>query len=107
MQIVNQVKLLVGANRLKAGDKLPSVRNLAEQLIVNPNTVARAYRELETLGLVEAKAGSGAFVSNLGSPLARKQKNKMIQERIDSLLADANHLGISVDALVKMIRQRE
>ncbi|MFV2068078.1 MAG: GntR family transcriptional regulator, partial [Pirellulales bacterium] len=67
LQIVNQIKYLVAAGRYAPGDRLPPVRRLAEQLLVNPNTVARAYRELETAGLISMRQGSGAFISSNGS----------------------------------------
>ena len=81
-QIADQIKFLVASGRLHAGEQLPPVRKLAEQLVVNPNTVARAYRELEVVGLVTARQGSGAFVSGNGSPLAWKEKSKRLTERI-------------------------
>ena len=70
-QIVNQVKYLVAVGRMSVGEQLPTVRALAEQLVVNPNTVARAYRELESAGVIASRQGSGAFVAGNGSPLAR------------------------------------
>ena len=63
-QIVNQVKYLLASGRLSAGEELPPIRVLAEKLVVNPNTVARAYRELETAGLVEKRRTAGTFVSD-------------------------------------------
>ena len=60
--------------RLSPGDRLPPVRKLAEDLVINPNTVARAYRDLETEGLLETRQGSGVTVSRNGSPLARGQQ---------------------------------
>jgi GntR family transcriptional regulator len=73
-QIVNQVKYLIGSGRLAAGDELPPIRVLAEQLVVNPNTVARAYRELEGAGVVEKRRTAGTYVSDQGSPLARRER---------------------------------
>ncbi len=73
-QIVNQVKYLVASGRLKAGAELPAIRVLAERLVVNPNTVARAYRELEAAGIVEKRRTAGTFVSDQGSPLARRER---------------------------------
>ena len=67
LQVVNQVKYLVAAGRLAPGDELPPIRALAEQLVINPNTVARAYRELEVAGVVEKRGTTGTFVSAAGS----------------------------------------
>jgi len=105
-QITNQVKYLVAVGRLSVGEQLPTVRALAEQLIVNPNTVARAYRELETAGVISSRQGSGSFVAGNGSPLASRDKQKLLQERIDVLLAEASHLNIDVSTVIKMVRDR-
>lgn len=105
-QIVNQVKYLVAAGRLTAGDQLLPVRTLAEQLVVNPNTVSRAYRELESAGVITARQGSGAFVTDNGSPLAMREKRKVLTERVDMLLAEANSLDVDVTIVIKLLRDR-
>ena len=106
LQIGNQVKYLVASGRLCSGDQLPPVRKLAEQLIVNPNTVARAYRELETAGVVSARPGAGVFVSDGGSPLARREKNRIVRDRVDSLLTEARQMGVELEALIDLMRLR-
>jgi GntR family transcriptional regulator len=106
LQIVNQVKYLVAAGRLSPGDAVPPVRKLAEQLLINPNTVARAYRELETAGVLQARQGSGVYVADGGSPLARREQTRILAERIDALLAEARHLNVEVDEVVHLLRQR-
>ncbi len=105
-QVANQVKFLVASGRLSVGDQLPPVRKLAEQLLINPNTVARAYRELEAEGVVSSKRGSGVFVSDAGSPLSRKEKLRILNERIDSGLTEATQLGFDLATLVRLIEQR-
>jgi GntR family transcriptional regulator len=105
-QIVNQVKYLVASRRLAAGEELPPIRVLAERLLVNPNTVARAYRELESAGVVEKRRTAGTYVSDSGSPLARRERLKIIADRVDALLAEARQLGIGVDELVELIGKR-
>ena len=107
VQLINQIKYLVASGKLTAGEQLPPVRKLAEQLLVNPNTVARAYRELETEGLVTSRQGSGVFVSEGVSPLARREQNRILQERIDVLLAEARQMKVDLDALIEMIHQRD
>src|SRR3954463_13147307 len=94
-QIFNQVKYLVASGRLAPGEELPPIRTLAEQLVVNPNTIARAYRELETAGVVTKRRTSGTYVSEAGSPLARQERLKILSERIDALLAEARQLKIN------------
>lgn len=106
LQIVNQVKYLVASGRLTPGDELPPIRSLAEQLLINPNTVARAYRELEVAGLLTKRQGAGTYVSDGGSPLARKERLRIISERVDSLVAEAHNLGIDMDDVVEMIKRR-
>lgn len=106
LQIVNQVKYLVASGRLAAGEELPPIRVLAERLLVNPNTVARAYRELETAGIVEKRRTSGTYVSDQGSPLARRERIKILTQRIDALLAEAEQLDIAWDDVIKLIGER-
>jgi GntR family transcriptional regulator len=107
LQIVNQVKYLVASGRLAPGDELPAIRVLAERLVVNPNTVARAYRELEIAGVVEKRRTAGTFVSDAGSRLARRERLKIIVERIDALLAEARQLGVDTDEVIDLVRQRD
>lgn len=105
-QIVNQVKYLVAAGRLTPGEELPPIRTLAESLIINPNTVARAYLELERAGLVSKRHGSGTYVSDAGSPLKRAERLKLLTQRTDALLVEARHLEVDLDELLDLIRQR-
>jgi GntR family transcriptional regulator len=107
LQIVNQVKYLVASGRLAAGEELPPIRVLAERLVVNPNTVARAYRELEAAGLVTKRRTAGTYVSDAGSPLARRERRKILTQRIDALLAEARQLDVPFDEVVQLLRQRE
>ena len=107
LQIVNQVKYLVASGALVAGEELPPIRVLAEKLVVNPNTVARAYRELEAAGVVEKRRTAGTFVSEAGSPLARRERLKILTERIDALLAEARQMGIEVSEIVELIARRD
>jgi GntR family transcriptional regulator len=106
LQIVNQVKYLVAAGRLAAGEELPSVRTLAEQLVINPNTVARAYLELERAGVVVKRHGSGTYVSEEGSPLARKERMKLLTQRADALLAEAGHMDVALDEVLALVKDR-
>jgi GntR family transcriptional regulator len=107
LQIVNQVKYLVAAGRLAAGEELPPIRVLAEQLLVNPNTVARAYRELEHAGLVEKRRTAGTYVADAPSPLRRQQRLKILTQRVDALLAESRQMDISTDELVQLVHQRD
>ncbi len=106
LQIVNQIKYLVASGRLLMGAELPPIRVLAERLLINPSTVARAYRELETAGIVEKRRTAGTYVSEQGSPLARRERIKILAERIDALLAEARQMNIAVDDVLKLVEQR-
>ncbi len=106
-QIIFQVKHMIGAGRLLRGDEMPSVRVLARQLLVNPNTVSRAYRDLETMGLLVSRQGSGTFVMDAGSPLARREKLRLVTKRADALLVEARQLGFSLDHVKKLLDKRD
>jgi GntR family transcriptional regulator len=107
LQIVNQVKYLVASGRLEPGEELPPIRVLAERLLVNPNTVARAYRELEIAGIVTKRRTAGTYVSEAGSPLARRERLRILTERADALLAEARQMNIGTDAIIELLRQRD
>ncbi|MGA2543427.1 MAG: GntR family transcriptional regulator [Verrucomicrobiota bacterium] len=106
LQIANQVKYLVASGRLAAGDEIPPIRVLARQLLVNPNTVARAYLELEREGVVQKRHGSGTYISDAASPLARKERLRIVSERVDALLAEARHLEVEPQELLRLIKER-
>ena len=106
-QIINQVKHMIGAGRLLPGDEMPSVRVLARQLLVNPNTVSRAYRDLEAMGLLVSRQGSGTFVTDARAPLARREKLRLVTERANALLVEAQQLGFSLDDVKKLLDKRD
>ena len=106
LQIANQVKHLVASRRLAPGDEIPPIRVLAHQLLVNPNTVARAYLELERAGVVTKRHGSGTYVSEAPSPLSRREKFKLLTQRVDSLLVEAGHLNIDLAEVIELLRER-
>lgn len=105
-QIVQQVKYLIASGRLAPGDELPPVRALAQQLLINPNTVARAYRELEMAGLLYKRQGAGTYVSDTKSPFAMKEQRRILGERADALLVEADHLKFSLDDVIALVRDR-
>lgn len=107
IQIVNQVKHLAASGRLTPGDELPPIRVLAEQLVVNPNTVARAYLELERAGLVTKRHGSGTYVSETRTPLPQREKIKILASRADALLTEAKHLDVPLPEVIKLLRERD
>ena len=105
-QIITQTKHMVASGRLRPGDEVPPIRVLAEQLLINPNTVARAYRELEAAGTLVARRGSGTRVAEKGSPLARAERLRVLTERVEGLLVDADQLDFTVEDVIELIRER-
>ncbi len=106
LQIVKQVKLQVSSGRLLSGQQLPPVRKLAQEIIVNPNTVARAYRQLETEKVIISRRGSGVFVAEITSPLAGGEQRRILIEHIDALLAEAGQMDISIDEVTELLVSR-
>ncbi len=106
-QIVNQIRYMVASGLLEIGEELPPIRTLAMQLKVTPNTIVKAYGELEAAGVVRKRHGSGTFVSDGGpSRLAVRERRRIIEERIDALLTEARHLDFTLDDLFKAIQRR-
>jgi len=106
IQVTEQISKAIARGELASGDKLPAVRKLASELVINPNTVARAYGRLEQAGLVTTKTGSGTFVAD---PKLRKTDAadiNMLTERMDTLISRGLNLGIEVDDLTKMFNER-
>ena len=95
LQIVNRVKQAVATGGLKPGDRLPSVRELAKELVINPNTIARAFRELEAEGIAESRRGSGTFVAERRVVLTVEERRRRLREALDAALRDAVNLGLT------------
>ena len=106
-QIVNQVKYLVASGLLLTGEELPPIRTLALQLKVTPNTIVKAYDELEGSGIVHKRRGSGTFVSEGRQQLALRERRRIIEQRIDVLLAEAHQLNFTADDILRMVRERK
>jgi GntR family transcriptional regulator len=99
-QIMEGVRLAIATGRLKSGDRIPSVRDMAVETRVNPNTVLRAYMELERAGVIETKRGLGYFVTSaLNGTLADKERRELLDRRVEELLTSALDLGFSPEAV--------
>ena len=96
-QIIDQIKFGIASGNLKTGEQLPTVRALAVQLKVNLNTIAKAYKELEILGILDTQQGSGTFINANGIVLTDEEKNKKIQEICKEFLTVAYTYGFSLD----------
>jgi GntR family transcriptional regulator len=107
-QIVNQVKYLVASGLIQPGEELPPIRTLALQLKVTPNTIVKAYGELEISGIIHKRRGSGTFVSE-GRPqqVTLRERRRVIEQRIDGLLAEAHQLSFGADDILRMVRERQ
>ncbi len=99
MQIVAQVRHAVEVGGLAPGEKLPTVRGLAEELAIAPNTIVKAYNELQREGLVESRAGVGTVVAEGVAEIAKERQREAVFERLRALVRDAAALGISEDDL--------
>ena len=107
LQIVAQVKDSAASGALRPGDPLPSVRALAEELRVNRNTIAKAYAELETEGVLELRQGSGCFLkANGASPLRRAVRSERLATELDAVIVQAHHLQIGDDELRTLLEER-
>jgi GntR family transcriptional regulator len=104
-QIIDQVLLAVADGRLKPGTQLPTVRQLAVDLSVNLNTVAKAYREMEIRGIVQTQQGTGTFIAARSGAKSR-EKRKALQDLLDRLLANAEALGVPMDDVVEALVER-
>ncbi|HLM56209.1 MAG TPA: GntR family transcriptional regulator [Pyrinomonadaceae bacterium] len=94
MQIVSQIKTGIAMGRLLPEDPLPSVRQLAVELSVNPNTVARAYLDLEYDGIIYKRQGAGTFVSGQGVEMSKNERRKVLSELIEKALVEGVNLGL-------------
>ncbi len=106
-QIVDQVRHRIVSGLLIAGDELPAIRTLAESLRVNPNTVARAYRELEHEGLVEKRRTTGTFVAELTERRSLVERKRMLVPHLDNLVIQSRQLGVSIDEVIELLRKRD
>jgi GntR family transcriptional regulator len=106
MQIIEQVEEAIAKGRLVTGDKLPPVRKLAGELVINPGTVARAYASLEESGLITTKTGIGTFVANLKLKRKNSLDINILTERMDSLLIKAFNLGLDISDITEIFKSR-
>lgn len=105
-QIVEQVREGIARGRYRPGERLPSVRDLSRRLVINPNTVARAYVELEQTGLIVGRQGLGYFVAELKNDLTLKVRRERLREQIDRLLTEAVHLGFNAEDMIRLLEDR-
>ena len=105
-QVIKQMKYLIASGRLSPGDELPPIRKLAQELLINPNTVARAYRDLEQEGLLQSRQGSGTVVADSGSPLSLEVRERILADEIDGVIAISKQLNFSRDEFNTAVEKR-
>ena len=108
-QIINTIYTAIGTGELREGDKLPTIKELAEQLEVNPNTIAKSYRELELKGVIASKRGNGSFISANQSnaiTLTDEEKEIRLNNLFSRVIAEAKNEGITEDELMEYILNR-
>ena len=106
LQVVDQVKAAIASGALRPGEALPSIRPLAEDLRVNRNTIAKAYAELESQGVIETSAGKGCFVSGNASALRKDARVKLLTEEIDQAVVQAHHLQVTRSDFLRLAGER-
>ena len=106
LQLVDQIKAAAASGALRPGEGLPSIRPLAVDLRLNRNTVAKAYAELETQGVIETVAGKGCFVRDNGSPLKKDLRRKLLVQEIDQVVVQSHHLQVPRPEFVDLVNER-
>ena len=104
LQIVDSIRRAVATGALQPGDKLPTIREAAIQARVNRNTISRAYLELEHMGLVQSRQGSGCFVTEAGPLMEKEERKKALAQLTDELALEAYHYQIPLDELIELLR---
>jgi GntR family transcriptional regulator len=104
-QVMDQISRAVAAGVLVRGEQLPSVRELAAQLLLNPNTIARVYRDLEREGLVETRRGEGTYISPNASALREAERTRLISEQLSAVAQDVHTFGLSEAKALKLFRE--
>src|SRR6266567_7380868 len=106
LQVVDQIKAAAASGALHTGEPLPSIRPLAEDLRVNRNTIAKAYTELESQGVIETIPGKGCFLKPNNSPLKKEVRKKLLVEEIDQAIVMAHHLQVPRAEFLELARER-
>ncbi len=106
VQIENQIRFAMSAGKLEVGDQLPSVRELSDKLAVNPNTVAKAYRDLEVAGYLYTRRGMGVYVAEGALGKAKKQMTRYVEGRIGEIAREAGAAGFKREPFIALARSR-
>ena len=104
-QIVDQIKRDIALGRMCPGDKIPPVRQLASEIVINPNTIAKAYRQLESEGIISTRAGSGTFVAEIQNTLNDESRKSLICKQLELAVVDAVHTKVTKNELTDWFSQ--
>lgn len=104
-QLIDQVQGAVAARVLAAGDQLPTVRQVAVDLVINPNTVLRAYREMEIRGTLDTQQGSGTFIADRKIEYSKGERERQLGQLVGEFVSRAGSAGFTVEQLVKALRE--
>lgn len=105
-QLIEQVRRGIATGRLQPGERLPSVRQLSRDLVVNPNTIAKAYAELEREGVLHTRQGLGAFVAEQKTDATKKARRDQLLASLDEFLTEAVHLGFTAEEVLSAFTDR-
>jgi GntR family transcriptional regulator len=105
-QIVDQIRYGIASDRLMPGEQLPTVRELAVHLSVNPNTIRKAYSKLEILGILDTQQGTGTFVGHQQVEIGEEEKERMLRQICDELVARGNQYGFTLKEIVTHMQRR-
>src|SRR5579871_6419211 len=106
LQLVDQIRYAAAAGRLQPGEPLPSIRPLAEELRVNRNTIAKAYAELESQGVIQTVPGKGCFLKENNTPFSKSVREKLLLTEIDEAVVTAHHLQVDREKFLEMVKDR-
>jgi GntR family transcriptional regulator len=106
LQLVDQIRYAAASGALRPGESLPSIRPLAEELRVNRNTIAKAYAELESQGVIETLPGKGCFLKENHSPFTKRVRDQLLVKEVDEAVVTAHHLQVDRDAFLALVKER-
>jgi GntR family transcriptional regulator len=106
LQLVDQIRNAAASGGIRAGEPLPSIRPLAEELRVNRNTIAKAYTELESQGVIETIPGKGCFLKEVNSLLTKSARHELLTQEIDQAVVAAHHLQVNETEFLALVKKR-
>ncbi len=106
LQLVDQIRYAAASGGLRPGEPLPSIRPLAEELRVNRNTVAKAYTELESQGVIETIAGKGCFLKENHTPFTKQVRQRLLVKEVDEAVVAAHHLQVDREVFLALVQER-